>query len=81
MTTRRRIHIDVELPKLTPAQARFLSNFLDDLAADLWDAYEAVLLHPEDEPELDNDCVAPDPDDFQDGAATALGNDETDDDF
>jgi hypothetical protein len=30
----------MELPELTPEQADFLWNFLEDLASDLWDAYE-----------------------------------------
>lgn len=49
MTARRHIHIDLDLPELTPAQADFLSNFLDDLAADLWDAYEQELLAVEEQ--------------------------------
>jgi len=64
VTTRRRIRIDVELPELTPAQADFLWTFLDDLAADLWDAYEPELLDIENEhsrpPKIDTDSTGGD---------------------
>jgi hypothetical protein len=49
VTTRRHIRIDVDLPELSPAQADFLWNFLDDLASDLWDAYEPELLEIENQ--------------------------------
>jgi len=64
MTTRRRIRIDVELPELTPAQADFLWNFLDDLGSDLWDAYESELLEVEAErsrpPDVHDDWIEAD---------------------
>lgn len=44
------VHINVDLPELTPAQARFLWKFLDDLAADLWNAYEPQMLDEDDQP-------------------------------
>ncbi len=54
MTDRRRIHIDIDLPELTPVQADFFWTFLEELAADLWDAYEGELL------EIDNQRSRPD---------------------
>ena len=54
MTARRRIRIDINLPELTPVQADFFWTFLEELAADLWDAYEPELL------EIDNQRSRPD---------------------
>ena len=59
MTDRRRVHVDLVLPELTPDQAELLWNFLENLATDLWEAYEPELLEletrrsprPRDEPE------------------------------
>ena len=47
MSTRRRVRIEVELPDLTPTQAEFLWNLLDDLASELWDAYETDIIELE----------------------------------
>lgn len=44
MSARLPVRINLQLPELTPAQAEFLWNFLEDLASDLWDAYEQELL-------------------------------------
>ena len=64
MTIHRRIRIHVDLPELSPAQADFLWNFLDDLASDLWDAYEHDLLEVENErsrpPDPEPDWTDPD---------------------
>lgn len=75
MTNRRRIRVDVDLPELTPSQADFLWNFLEDLAMDLWDAYERELLEIENErscpPGLENDWTAAAQNDAFDNAAAA----------
>lgn len=47
MTTRRPVHLDVDLPELSPSQASFLWDVLTDLTAALWDAYEADLVETE----------------------------------
>jgi hypothetical protein len=46
---RRPIRINAELPELTPTQVKSLWNFLDNLATELWDAYEPELLNLENE--------------------------------
>ena len=74
MSARRPIRIDLELPELTPAQADFLWTFLDDLASELWDAYESELLEVEEErsrpPDFSNDWTADDDEDlFENGSA------------
>jgi len=84
VTLHRPIRIDLQLPELTPAQAHSLWNFLDDLASELWLAYEPELLAVEDEPspqpEPDNDWT--DTDDLvEDGSPSPVSNDETDPDF
>jgi hypothetical protein len=48
VNARRRVRINVELPEFTPAQADFLWTFLENLASDLWDAYEQDLLDLDD---------------------------------
>jgi hypothetical protein len=84
VTTHRRIRIDVDLPELTPAQADFLWNFLEDLATELWDAYESELLEVENqrsrplEPEYDSTVA--DCDDLLQDDAPPVSN-ETDTDF
>lgn len=40
MNKRRPIRINVELPELTAVQAELLAEFLEDLANDVWKAYE-----------------------------------------
>ena len=45
---RRPVHIHVRLPELTPQQADSLWNFLEDLASQLWEAYEDEILEMED---------------------------------
>ena len=86
MTARRQIHIDLDLPELTPAQADCLWHFLEDLATNLWDAYECDLLDLEDrrsrlhQPEID--WTPADRDDLlEDDPAAAVNSDETDPDF
>ncbi|MBI4870841.1 MAG: hypothetical protein HY814_04660 [Candidatus Riflebacteria bacterium] len=67
MSTRRPVRINAEMPELAPAQAHFLWNFLDDLAYQLWDAYEPELLRVQDDrspPHPDSDCADADPDDI-----------------
>lgn len=88
MTNRRRIRVDVDLPELTPAQADFLWNFLENLAMDLWEAYERELLEIENErshpPGLENDWTAAEQDDvFDNGAAPreAVNDKQSDPDF
>jgi len=86
VTTRRRIRIDLELPELTPAQADFIWNFLDGLAADLWDAYQGELLDLEYERshslEPANDWTAEEWDDLlENGPLLPAGSDDTDPDF
>lgn len=44
MTTRPAIHIDVQLPELSPTQADLLWNVINDLTNALWDAYADELL-------------------------------------
>jgi hypothetical protein len=85
VTTRRRIRIDVELPELTPAQADFLWNFLDGLAADLWDAYESEVLEVENQRsrplEPDNDWPAEYDDLTEHTTLPHVGSEENDPDF
>ena len=42
------VHVNLRLPELTPQQATSLWSFLEALAAQLWDAYEADILELED---------------------------------
>ena len=49
MNNRRPIRINVELPELTAVQAEFLAEFLEDLANDVWMAYEDDLFDLEAE--------------------------------
>jgi hypothetical protein len=51
VSARRRVRIDFDLPELTPAQADLLWNFLEELAMDLWEAYETELLEVENQPD------------------------------
>lgn len=86
MTTHRRIRIDIDLPELTPAQADFLWNFLEDLATELWDAYESELLEVENQPsrplQPDHDWTVADRDDLLENDPPPPGSsDQTDTDF
>jgi hypothetical protein len=64
MSARRPVRIDFELPELTLAQAHTLWTFLDELASNIWDAYETELLKAEDQlsrlPLSHNDSTHPD---------------------
>jgi len=64
MSARRPVRINLELPELTPAQAHVLWNFLEDLASNIWDAYETELLDTQDQlsrlPISHNDSIHPD---------------------
>ena len=86
MTTRRRVHIDIALPELTPVQADLLWNFLEDLAMDLWDAYEPELLEVEHQrsfiAEPDHDWTAAGCDDlFENSTLRPVNSDDPDPDF
>lgn len=84
MSNRRAVRIEVELPELTPAQADFLWNFLEDLATDIWDVYEPELLAFQDEcsrpsEEAENDMTADDCEGlFTNGPAPPVNDDDSD---
>ena len=74
MSIRRPVRINAQLPELTPAQATFLWNFLEDLACELWDAYQPELLqldHGPSRPEPDSDWADADPDDLIDDSSAS----------
>ena len=48
MTDHPPIRIHLQLPQLTPAQAHSLCNLLQELASQIWDAYETEILDFED---------------------------------
>jgi len=50
MSARPRVHINLELPELTPAQADSLWSFLENLASEIWNAYENEILEAQEEP-------------------------------
>jgi hypothetical protein len=87
VTTRRPIHINVALPEITPAQADLLWNFLEDLAAQLWDAYEKDLLQIEDErsrpPDPESNWTAAECDDLLENGPLPpdVSDEESDPDF
>ena len=85
MTTRRRVHIDLDLPELTPAQADLLWNFLENLAMDLWDAYEPELLEVEHHRSLeaapDHDSTAAECDDLFESSTRPVNCDDPDPHF
>jgi len=86
VTDRRRVHVDIELPELTPEQAELLWSFLEKLATELWDAYEPELLELEtrrslrDEPE--HEWTADEYDHLiEDITPPPVASDDTDTDF